>query len=168
MIKYRTHTVRRCVLKVTYARCLSYAQTTQDTFIYPDISAARIVHVAGFMQRSGVRSSVCLSVCPVDRQQQRRAAGLLLSAVACSRCRSTAGTRRTRSAANAGSVMSRAEEQGSTQTYVLSCYLPVQFYTRSSTNNAMRTPDARVDFCWRDVLSWERNKTKVVVSRRLI
>ena len=111
---------------------------------------------------------VRLSVCPVDRQQQRRAAGLLLSAVACSRCRSTAGTRRTRSAANAGSVVSRAEERGSTQTYVLSCYLPVQFYTRSSTNNAMRTPDARVDFCWRDVLSWERNKTKVVVSRRLI
>ena len=72
MIKYRTHTVRRCVLKVTYARCLSYAQTTQDTFIYPDISAARIVHVAGFMQRSGVRSSVCLSVPSIDSSSAAR------------------------------------------------------------------------------------------------
>ena len=35
-----------------------------------------MVRRAGFMKRSGV----CLSVSPVDRQQQRRAAGLLLSA----------------------------------------------------------------------------------------
>ena len=65
---------------------------------------------AGSMQRSGVRPSVC----PVDRQQQRCAAGLLLSAG--SRCRSTViGTQRRRSAANAGSVVSTAEERGSTQ-----------------------------------------------------
>jgi len=52
--------------------------------------------------------SVRLSVCPVDRQQQLRAAGLLLSAGACSRCRSiTAGAR----AAAASSVMLRSEAQ---------------------------------------------------------
>ena len=43
--------------------------------------------------RVSVRPSVRPSVCPVDRQQQRRAAGLLLSAGACSRYRSMAGTR---------------------------------------------------------------------------
>jgi len=59
--------------------------------------------------------SVCLSVCPVDREHQRRAAGLLLSAGACSRYRPIALTRRTRSAVNAGSVMLRAEGRGSTQ-----------------------------------------------------
>jgi len=55
--------------------------------------------------------SVSLSV---DRQQQRRASGLLLSAGACSRYRSTAtaSTQCTRSAANAGSVMLRAEGRG--------------------------------------------------------
>jgi len=42
------------------------------------------------------------SVCPVDRQQQRRAAGLLRSSDACSRYRSTAAGAR---AAAAGSVM---------------------------------------------------------------
>jgi len=81
-----------------------------------------------------VRPSVCssvslrLSVCGVDRQQQRRAAGLLQSAGAGSRYRSIAtgaayrlsiDCRRRRSAANAGSVMLRAEDRGSTQT----CYL---------------------------------------------
>jgi len=33
------------------------------------------------VERPSVGLSVCPSVCPVDRQQQRRAAGLLLSAV---------------------------------------------------------------------------------------
>jgi len=65
--------------------------------------------------RSRVYATVrCPSVRPVDRQQQRCAAGLLLSAG--SRCRSTViGTQRRRSAANAGCVVSRAEERGSTQ-----------------------------------------------------
>jgi len=56
------------------------------------------------------------SVCYVDRQQQRRAAGLLLSAGACSRYRSITGTWRKRLAANAGSVVLRAEGRGSTKT----------------------------------------------------
>jgi len=42
--------------------------------------AARAVCTAGSMYRSGVPPSVRLSVCSVDRQQQR-AAGLLLSAL---------------------------------------------------------------------------------------
>jgi len=65
------------------------------------------------MQRSDVRPSlrpsVYSSVCTVDRQQQRSAAGLLLSAayqlsidICC---------RRPRSAANAGNVMLRARGQ---------------------------------------------------------
>jgi len=52
--------------------------------------AARIGCGAGSLQRSGIRPSVCLSVCPVDRQQQRRTAGLLLSVAAGSRYRLTA------------------------------------------------------------------------------
>ena len=48
----------------------------------PDvINTARIVRGTGFMKRSSTRPSVCQSVCPIDQQQQRRAAGLLLSAV---------------------------------------------------------------------------------------
>ena len=57
---------------------------------------------AGSMKRSGVRPSVCLSVCPVDGHQQRCADGLLLSSGACSRHRSMAGTRRTRSNSKCG------------------------------------------------------------------
>jgi len=70
--------------------------------------------------RVSVCPSVCLFICPVDRQQGRRAAGLLLSAGAVSGYRSTdAGAayllsidiccRRSCSAANAGSVMLTAE-----------------------------------------------------------
>jgi len=52
----------------------------------------------------------------VDRQQKSSAAGLLLSAGACRRYRSVAGTRCTRgSAVNAGSVLLRAEGRGSTR-----------------------------------------------------
>jgi len=35
--------------------------------------------VYGTLKRSSVFPSSCLSVCPIDRQQQRRAEGLLLS-----------------------------------------------------------------------------------------
>ena len=63
-----------------------------------------------------VRPSVRPSVCPVDRQQQRRAAGLLLSALCSPR---TSCCRRPRSTANAGSVMLRAEDRGSTQTCLI-------------------------------------------------
>jgi len=63
------------------------------------------------------RSSVRPSVCPIDRQQQRRAAGLLLSAVRrgdIDRQRRTPapssnGAAARRSAANADSVMLTAE-----------------------------------------------------------
>ena len=41
----------------------------------------RIVCGTGSIKRSGVRLSVRQSVCPISRTQQRRAAGLLLSAV---------------------------------------------------------------------------------------
>ena len=60
----------------------------------------------------------CSSVCPIDWQQQRRRpAGLLLSAGACSRYRSIAGTpaARAHAATNAGSVMMWPEERGWTQ-----------------------------------------------------
>jgi len=64
--------------------------------------------------------SVCPSVCPVDRQQQRRAVGLLLSAPRAeisidSGGRASAGAGR--SAANAGSVTLTADGGGSTQTF---------------------------------------------------
>ena len=42
--------------------------------------AHSIDHEAGAMKRASVRLSVCLSLCFIDRQQQRRAAGLMLSA----------------------------------------------------------------------------------------
>jgi len=68
------------------------------------------------------RTSVRLSVCPVDRQQQRRVAGLLLSAPPAGdidRQRRAPGTQQQRrystarrSAANAGSVILRAEDRG--------------------------------------------------------
>ena len=69
--------------------------------------------------------SVCLSVCPVDRQQQRREAGLLPSSGAGSRYRSQLQAPRTgcvsisagARAAVAGIVALRAEVRGSTQTY---------------------------------------------------
>jgi len=48
-----------------------------------NIDAARAVYADQGLRngRVFVRPSVRLSVCPIDRQQQRRAAGLLLSAV---------------------------------------------------------------------------------------
>ena len=65
------------------------------------------------------RPSVCPSVCPVDRQQQRRAVGLLLSAVRAGNDRqqrapalSSNGTAERRSAAYAGSVVLTAEVRG--------------------------------------------------------
>ena len=45
---------------------------------YSVIDAGRIVWRAESMERSGVRPSVRPSVCPIDRQQQRRPASLLL------------------------------------------------------------------------------------------
>ena len=45
---------------------------------YSVIDAGRIVWTAESMERSGVRPSVRPSVCPIDRQQQRRPASLLL------------------------------------------------------------------------------------------
>jgi len=86
------------------------------------------------MYRSGVRPSVSPSVCPVDRQQQRHAASLLLSAGA---GRSIAvGTvyqssidiscRRPRSAANAGSVMLRADGRGSTASTCSPCFISLR------------------------------------------
>jgi len=70
---------------------------------------------AGSISRSGVRPSVRLCVCPVIRPQQRRAAGLLLSAVRVGdidrqrRAASSSGAAARRSAANAGSVTLTAE-----------------------------------------------------------
>jgi len=59
--------------------------SNNNDFFYLFIDATRIVCGAGSMKRSSVcpsvRLSVCPSVCPIDRQQHRRAAGLLLSAV---------------------------------------------------------------------------------------
>jgi len=54
----------------------------------------RIACGAGPMQRLGVRMYVCPLVCPVDRHQQRRVAGLLLSALWAprTRYRSTSAT----------------------------------------------------------------------------
>ena len=66
------------------------------------VDTVRLVCAAGSMKLSSVRSSVC----PIDRQQQRRASGLLLSSPADRRYRSTA---RRRSAANTCSVMLTAE-----------------------------------------------------------
>ena len=67
--------------------------------------------------RPSVRQSVCLSR---DGRQQLRTASLPLSARAGIECRSTAAgavlQARRRSAANAGSVMLRSDEGGSTQT----------------------------------------------------
>ena len=55
------------------------------------------------------RPSVCPSVCPIDRQQQRRPAGLLLRVL----CTGDINRRlRCRVAANAGSVMLRTDEGG--------------------------------------------------------
>jgi len=59
-----------------------------------------------------VRPSVCLSVCPIIRPQQRRAAGLRAGDIHRQRC--APGTQQhaaaaRRSAANAGSAMSTAE-----------------------------------------------------------
>jgi len=63
---------------------------------------ARRVCRAGSMKRSSVRPSVC----PIDRQQQRHAAGLLLSAV---RAGDLDQQQARRSATNAGSVTLTAE-----------------------------------------------------------
>jgi len=51
------------------------------------IDTARIVCGAGSVKRSSVRPSVC----PIDRQQQRRAAGLLVERCEDRRYRSIAG-----------------------------------------------------------------------------
>jgi len=49
------------------------------------IDAAGIVCGAGSMKRSGVRLSVCLSVCPVIRPQQQRRHSTALSSK-CEQC----------------------------------------------------------------------------------
>jgi len=79
------------------------------------------------MKRSRVHLSVCPYVCPINRQQQMRPAGLLLSALRAgdvdrrlpaSTTRSTCrralqhGTAARRSAANEGSVVLAAERRG--------------------------------------------------------
>jgi len=43
------------------------------------IDTVRVVCKAGSRKRSGVRPSVCLSVCPTNRQQQRRAPGIAVN-----------------------------------------------------------------------------------------
>jgi len=99
------------------------ATAFEQTSIFDAVST---VCGAGSMKRSRVR----LSVCPIDRQQQRRAAGLLLSArgrdisIDCctARLQAAAGTtccRCRRSAANAGSATLTADVGGSTQTCLM-------------------------------------------------
>ena len=95
--------------------------------IFINLSTLPAVCGARSMQRSGVRLSVS-SVCPIDRQQQRRPAGLLLSAcrqiISIASCgRRAAGAvlqapccGRRRSAANAGSIVLTADDGGSTHT----------------------------------------------------
>jgi len=94
--------------------------------IFINLSTLPTVCGARSMQRSGVRLSVS-SVCPIDRQQQRRPAGLLLSAcrqiISIASCVRRAGAvlqapccRRRRSAANAGSIVLTADDGGSTHT----------------------------------------------------
>jgi len=84
------------------------------------IDTARTVCERGSMKRLNVRLSIRPSVCPIDRQQQRRAAGLLLSAL---RPGNTDRQRRTqtlssnyaaarRLAANVGSVTLTADVRG--------------------------------------------------------
>ena len=84
-----------------------------------------------------MQSRVCVNgqvsvrpiVCPVDRRQQRHVAGLLLSALRAVGRRVPAIDRYLPQAhvliSNAGSVMLRAEDGGSTQTSVLLCLLSV-------------------------------------------
>jgi len=94
--------------------------------IFINLSTLPAVCGARSMQRSGVRLSVS-SVCPIDRQQQRRPAGLLLSAcrqkISIASCVRGAGAvlqapccGRRRSAANAGSIVLTADDGGSTHT----------------------------------------------------
>jgi len=70
------------------------------------------------MKRSNVRPSVRPSVCHIDLQQQRRAAGLLPSAPRAGdidrqrRAPSSNGAATRRSAANADSVVMTAEARG--------------------------------------------------------
>jgi len=51
------------------------------------------------VERPSVGLSVCPSVCPVDRRQQRRAAGLLLNAVRAGDINDSGGRRRPAAAA---------------------------------------------------------------------
>jgi len=50
------------------------------TFVNNSFQLVTLPGVLSQMTRSNLPQSVCLSVCPVNRQQPRRAAGLLLSA----------------------------------------------------------------------------------------
>ena len=68
------------------------------------------------------RASVHLSVCPIDRQQQRRPASLLLSAGVCSRYRSIAAV------ANAGSLLLIADE-GDLFRWCYDCCVDFRRYT---------------------------------------
>ena len=80
--------------------------------------AALVTCGVGSMQLSVVRPSVRPSVCPVDRRQLCRAVGLLLSALRAPRTSDrsiSAGWGRRRSAADAGSVMLRADGGCSTR-----------------------------------------------------
>jgi len=84
------------------------------------IDTARVVSGTGSMLCNG-RVPVCTSICLVDRQQQPRAAGLLLSAGVSRYPSAAAGTayqlsidlcwKRLRPAANAGSVLLRVAER---------------------------------------------------------
>jgi len=76
-------------------------------FIFDTDRIVSLVCGAGSMKRSSLYLSVRPSVCPVDRQQHRLLAGLLLSAVRAAyqlQVPSSNGTAARRSAANAGSV----------------------------------------------------------------
>ena len=76
-------------------------------FIFDTDRIVSLVCGAGSMKRSSLHLSVRPSVCPVDRQQHRLLAGLLLSAVRAAyqlQVPSSNGTAARRSAANAGSA----------------------------------------------------------------
>jgi len=88
--------------------------------------------------RASVRPSVRPSACPIDRQKQRPALRLLLSAGVCSEYRLIAAVtvlQVRRSAGNAGSVMLRADGGGLMQT----CYLTGDMVAQHHTYIHMNT-----------------------------
>ena len=75
-----------------YVECVRYARQECPLFVSvlrhywiashskmrPVVDSARMVCAARSMKSSSVRSSVCRSVCPINRQQQRRSTGFFL------------------------------------------------------------------------------------------